>query len=466
MSSFLVAVPPGLVAGNIFCAQTPDGRQMNVTVPPGVSPGTQLQVQMPSPVQTPPVVQGVQPWKPPGDDAGADADDDADNVGGGDDKVEVIGTVGSTAGLQYFSPEVLQAIPVVQGTVVSSTATITTTNFMLTQLPMEGFDMAVRSRDEAPQPSVAKTEDLSDFTGVLSGVQSFDPSLSTVEELARFFQTHNTKPTLECIVHGYHKKRRTTGSGKNKKTRTVTVTDFRYAFDLNELVSSFGYIQAKPTEQGEPRSLPQVLDGYVGSTNALKEIRMKKHISGFDFDAVRRAFTARIRQLGFRRRVAIHFAIRNNCARVITPTCIAQTANDPLVKCLCMVTCLCIVGVPLKSALGDLHEAIYSNFQVSVNAETWAAANLHRLHCQRGQSQPLGGRGAWDASRQMPPQPTFPAMAPVVASGYGATPDDQPVASGVPLDTNGDGVADSVGFDTTGDGQLDTVVPTNNEMQR
>jgi hypothetical protein len=60
-------------------------------------------------------------------------------------------------------------------------------------------------------------------------------------------------------ARSYHKKRKTSGSGKNRRTRTVTVTDFRYAFELTELVSPFGYMQAKPTELGEPRSLPQVL---------------------------------------------------------------------------------------------------------------------------------------------------------------------------------------------------------------
>lgn len=453
---FLVVVPTGFGPGQVFCAQAPDGRQMNVTVPEGVPPGAQLQVQMPAPVEQPPIVEGMQVWKPPADD---DGDGDAEDGDASEDKVEVVGGAFNTAGLQFFSPEVLQAFPVV-------TASTTTTTFMLTQVPMEGFEMSVRPLESAPQLSTASTDPISDFTGMHSGVQSFDPSLTTVEALRLFFQTHNTKPTLECIVHGYHKKRKTTGSGKNKKTRTVTVTDFRYSFDLNDLVSPFGYMQAKPTEQGEPRSLPQILETYIASTNALKEIRMHKHVTAFDFDAVRRAFTARIRQLGFRRRVAIHFRITNNCAKVITPTCVAQMANDPAVKCFCLCTCLCIIGLPLRSALGDLHEAIHSNFQVSVNADTWAAANLHRLHCNRSQRQPLGGDGAWDRNRQNPVQPTFPAMPPVVSSGYGMTPEHEPVANGVPLDTNGDGVVDSVGFDTTGDGQVDTLVPTNSKMDR
>ena len=70
---------------------------------------------------------------------------------------------------------------------------------------------------------------------------------------------------------------------------------------------------------------------------------------------------------------------------------------------------------------------------------------------------------AWDPSRGRPPQPTYPTMPPVTATGYGATPASQPIAQGVPLDTNGDGWTDSVGYDTTGDGQVGTeVVVTNN----
>ena len=146
-------------------------------------------------------------------------------------------------------------------------------------------------------------------------------------------------------------------------------------------------------------------------------------------------------------------------AKVITPTWQAKAANSPAVKVLCILTCLCIVGWPLRNMMRDLQDTIHSNFAATTNARTWVAANLHRLHCRRGEHTPIGGSGAWDPRRPPPPQPTYPAMPAVVASGYGATPDSEPVAEGVPLDTNGDGVIDSVGFDTTGDNMIDTVVP-------
>ena len=47
------------------------------------------------------------------------------------------------------------------------------------------------------------------------------------------------------------------------------------------------------------------------------------------------------------------------------------------------------------------------------------AANVHRIHCQRHNSSPLGGPGAWDPSRPVI-RPSFPAMRPQVATAWGA----------------------------------------------
>ena len=457
--SFLVTIPAGLVAGHVFVAQTPDGRQCQVTVPPGLAAGSPLQVQMP-PLAPVPIVQGVQVWNQAAADDGGD--DQTAGSTPGDAIIQVDGVIANPQGLQYFSPEQLQLFPppsAIYSSTTTSTTTTTTANFLLTQLPVEGFGTNLVPREVAPKLSDAETEPISDFTRATSGRQSFDPRLETVDELTRYFQTHNTYPTLSCTVHGYHKK--TSGSGKKKRTHTVT--DFRYEFDLTSLVSPYGYIQATPTEQGEPRSLPQVLEDYCASTNSLKELRMIKTITGFDFETVRQAFVSRLRDLGFRRRISIGFEVGNNCAKVITPTWQAKAANSPAVKCFCVVTCLCIIGWPLRTLMRDLQDTIHSNFAATTNANTWVAANLHRLHCTRSQHTPIGGSGAWDPRRPPPPQPTHPALPPVVASGYGATPDNEPVAEGVPLDTNGDGVIDSVGFDTTGDNMIDVVVPRGNE---
>ena len=48
--------------------------------------------------------------------------------------------------------------------------------------------------------------------GTEDGILSFDEGLNNVEDLTRFFQTHNTPPGMMLHVHGYHKK--TSGSGK------------------------------------------------------------------------------------------------------------------------------------------------------------------------------------------------------------------------------------------------------------
>ena len=82
MDSFLVIVPIGLQPGQSFFAISPDGRQMQVTVPPGVEGGSSLQVQMPAPVVVPGVLMD-QKWSPPADDDG-----DGDERGASDNAVE------------------------------------------------------------------------------------------------------------------------------------------------------------------------------------------------------------------------------------------------------------------------------------------------------------------------------------------------------------------------------------------
>jgi hypothetical protein len=150
------------------------------------------------------------------------------------------------------------------------------------------------------------------------------------------------------------------------------------------------------------------------------------------------------------------------------------------------------VWYPCLKLLGDQKDAIFSNFASTTNAATWLPANacaarsirtraalragrraatlgrrtaiearlaqLHRLHCNKSNSSPLGGGGAWDKGRQVfAPPPSFPAMLPVVAIGWGAAA-NAPVVR-VPMDTNGDGNIDAYGHDTTGDGKVDMVVP-------
>ena len=438
-----VTVPAGLAEGQTFAVQTPDGRMLNVTVPAGLSAGDQMSVEAP-PVVAAVVVQG----------AAFVADSEADD-GGGDVPV-VNATV--VSGLNYFPAEFTVAVPI--------TGTSLPPDFNLTQLPREGAEAFVPV-DHAPPPSTAVFERFENGR-VDTGVLSYDERLQTsVHELTRFFQTHNTKPQMKLHVKGWH----TIRSRSGKHTNTQTVIDFSYTFDLTELVAPFGYMQAKPNAMGEPRTLPQVLDEYIASTNSLKEINMHKHIEGFDTNEVIRAFASHIRnKLGFRQSITVSFTYPNSTVKVVTPTAIAKCAqcsrNNECVACLCLMTCVCIIWYPLLHMLGDKRDDIFSNFMATTNATTWLQGNLHRLHCQRDKGRPLGGGTAWDVTRQgHAPPPTFPAMRPVVASGWGAATPSAPVVK-VPLDTNGDGQIDSYGSDTTGDGAIDTVVPVEMVMVR
>jgi hypothetical protein len=102
------------------------------------------------------------------------------------------------------------------------------------------------------------------------GIKSNDAKLNNKAELTAFFDTYSSRPQALITVWGFHHEHRTSGHGKNRRTHRVTVTDFRYSFELSPYILA-GTMDPK---------FETVFEGYVASGNNLKRCLMEKNWYG------------------------------------------------------------------------------------------------------------------------------------------------------------------------------------------
>lgn len=204
------------------------------------------------------------------------------------------------------------------------------------------------------------------------GLLSLDERLTGVGELAGFFASQNNKPSVGIMVKGWHTERRTTGSGKNRRTRRVTVTDWVYNVDLTPFILPLGYMQPLGSKQdGQPNTIRSVLQEYIDNGNALKTMTMRKTVE-FDFAFLCQQVTMQIRARGWGRRLTVKPIFRNHVVQVRTRNCMSQAYSSDAVKCLCFVTCLCIIFYPLSECYKkDFTNALRSNFRMTTDAQTY-----------------------------------------------------------------------------------------------
>ena len=233
-----------------------------------------------------------------------------------------------------------------------------------------------------PVPSPAATEYDDDDTGNgWKGIKSGDPCLSTTPEVLRFLNTYNTRPRLACRVWGHHQERRhrtvterdSDGKPKrdsdgNTRTRTetyyVTVTDFDYSIDMTRFIFPYGYIQS--SDKG--KTVPEVIEEYLGDSNKLATLEMKKVI-GFDFRSLKAMVYGYIRSLGWRRGLNIYFPRRNYSVRVYKSNCLSTMWENPCCSILCHLTIIpCIVMRCYRDCGGHKKTGIRSYFKINYHA--------------------------------------------------------------------------------------------------
>lgn len=177
-----------------------------------------------------------------------------------------------------------------------------------------------------------------------NGIKSADPRLQdSVDELLLFFNTHNSRPLVGCKVEGWHhetrhrRRRVDDGDGKHHwetETYVVKITDFDYKIDLTSFVFPFGYITSVDEKQ---LSVPQLCQKFVGDSNLLKSLAMKKEVQ-FDFRALQSMVYGYVRSLGWRRGLTVSFPKANCSVRVYHENWLSQMWENCCCRLLCHLT--------------------------------------------------------------------------------------------------------------------------------
>lgn len=201
-----------------------------------------------------------------------------------------------------------------------------------------------------------------------------------INALAGFFLRFNDKPTVVVHCRGHHTERRTSGSGKNRRSYTVDVTDWQFSIDATEWVLPIGYISSLPNPQtGIARTLADVLTEYALDTNKMKRITMHKTV-GWDFQRLHELIRQQIRACGWHRLLTIAFPFENFAVCARSDSALANCYASPLTDIFCILTCLCIFWYPAMACYRNSYDdSLRSHFGTHITAEEWFAANQHRF---------------------------------------------------------------------------------------
>jgi len=217
-------------------------------------------------------------------------------------------------------------------------------------------------RDKAPfvgSRSSAKTE-LDDGELV-----TYDPLCNTSDELWRFFMTHLTKPTLNLQIAVSHVEVHTVrykDANGHMRTRQEhrTISDMSMDFDFSGYVNpdfEWNFIVASSNSVPPiPVSFQAALDEYCNMQSSFKEISMQKQVN-WDLSAFQAEITRIVeshpvwRTTGYSHTTAVEWRLGKNVITVRAPGKLSSLSHNDCIRCLCVVSCLCIVAWPLYTYL-------------------------------------------------------------------------------------------------------------------
>jgi len=189
------------------------------------------------------------------------------------------------------------------------------------------------------------------------GVVSRDEILSTKEEILKFLNMHNTRPTMGVMVHGYHY--RTTGHGDKRRRRRVT--DFRYKIDITELIFPYGKVICKDST----KSVESMIENYLQDTNKLRSLQMKKSVV-WNTNALVHLIKAYIRQCGFARHLDVTMQYDNTSVRVCDNNSIARSYDNTCCRCMMSLTVLPALSL-LVYGNGHRERGLKSTFTIEAS---------------------------------------------------------------------------------------------------
>jgi hypothetical protein len=169
------------------------------------------------------------------------------------------------------------------------------------------------------------------------GIKSNDERLNQKGEMSNYFETYSSRPQVLVTVWGHHTETRHSGSGKNRRSHTVTITDFRYSFELTPYILP-GTIDG---------SKDKIIEGYLSSGNSLKRCIMTKNVQ-WNFGALRGMVEKRIRDLGWTRSLTVSLNVMKPSVKVESSSDVSKCLRHPCTDVLCVITCMCVLYYPLK----------------------------------------------------------------------------------------------------------------------
>ncbi|KAJ1821592.1 hypothetical protein LPJ56_001130 [Coemansia sp. RSA 2599] len=218
------------------------------------------------------------------------------------------------------------------------------------------------------------------------GCSSSDAWLNTdVKALRRFIvECNSEKPRVSIEVVGSHTKEKivesftTDANGQRQRhtnTCRETVTDFKFVMELTPYIHDKGSLYTARAPNGEPLDVDGILEDYVRADNFLKEIVVQKKVI-WDYDLARREIITFIRNTGYPHNVEVRFPMENDRVAVRSHNTAAQVWRHPVTSFLCFITCLCVVGWPMRYlAAKKWRDKVMSDFVVLASPRDFVERN-------------------------------------------------------------------------------------------
>ena len=216
------------------------------------------------------------------------------------------------------------------------------------------------------------------------GLKSCDPCLDSVDEILKFFQTHNSRPQCCVEVEGWHNETKTRrveykdddGNARHREEEyVVRVSDFDYRIDLTNFIYPVGYIQSDEVAAGRDldgdgsvESVPQMVERYLKDGNLLATVLMEKHIQGFDFSELCHFVRRHIRGLGWMLQLDVGVKVNNTVVRVYRHNACSALWENMCCFCLMHLTIIpCTVFRIYRDCGGHRNTGISSIFRMRNN---------------------------------------------------------------------------------------------------
>ncbi|KAI7826304.1 hypothetical protein BX661DRAFT_183764 [Kickxella alabastrina] len=217
------------------------------------------------------------------------------------------------------------------------------------------------------------------------GYSSSDQWLNTdPAALLRFISECNERPRVNIEVKGTHTENKVVenfSTGENGQTRREShtqqesIVDFQFSLELTSYIHERGTLYTARGSDGEPVDLQGVLADYIRTDNFLKEIKVQKKAI-WDYELVRREMVAFVKSTGYPHTVTVSFPMDNDRIVVRSHGRAAQIWRHPVTNFLCVITCACLVGWPMRYfSVRKWRNKVMSDFAVLVSPKDFIDRN-------------------------------------------------------------------------------------------